>query len=219
MIQIIGDIHGNFRSLQAIVDKAVEDGCAAAIQVGDFGYYKKALPSLELCEFNIPVYWIDGNHEEHQHFIDFEEITEIHKNCFYIPRGTVLSLDSKKFACMGGASSIDKKLRLTYKYHWSDLENIRQVDLDRMLKNLNDVNNEVDYIISHVPPQSVIQRNFDPMNMLNFGVSINWRDPDADIIEVLWKQLDYPQLYCGHMHKRVRDYKCTILDISEFIYV
>jgi Icc-related predicted phosphoesterase len=219
MLAILGDIHGDFYMLQQKVDQAIAKGASALIQVGDFGYYKHLLDRLWKCELDIPVYWIDGNHEEHEHLQGITDILEIHNNCFFVPRGKILELDNRVIAFMGGAASIDKGIRLRKKLHWTHLENIMQSDLDNLLNNLKLFDNKVDMMISHVPPQGVISRNFTKNVFKFFGVPNDWKDENADIIESIWNNLGKPQLYCGHMHISVSDGNCQILDINEVIYV
>lgn len=217
MLAVVGDIHGEFWRLQDIVRKIEQNKqITAIIQVGDFGYYPDRLRMLRQCQFNIPVYWIDGNHEDFELFVHFTEITEVHDNCFYVPRGTVMELDGKTVGFMGGAGSIDKFLRARYNAHWSPLENITDEQFARM----NDVAS-VDVLITHTPPQSVIDKNFDqsPDAFAFFGAPPNWFDPNARLIESLWSRLNFPPMYCGHMHRRVSDRSCRILDICEVDYI
>jgi UDP-2,3-diacylglucosamine pyrophosphatase LpxH len=219
MLAILGDIHGDFFILGESVRKAQAAGATAVIQVGDFGYYPRMLDKLRQLELTIPVYWIDGNHEMHELFLDDVD-RKTHENCFFVPRGTVIELDGRRIAFMGGASSVDKQTRLMYGMHWSPLENIRPQDMDRMRDELAKVNNKVDLFITHVPPQSVIQRHFDPRHLRDyFGLSMSWRDPDADLVESIWDEIGNVPMYCGHMHRHVIDGNCTIVNTNQLLYV
>lgn len=219
MIALLGDIHGDFFMLSQKAHQAKEKGATALIQVGDFGYYPRLLAKLRQLDLPLPVYWIDGNHEMHELFLDSEE-TQTHENCFFVPRGSVLNIDGRRIAFMGGASSVDKDTRLMYGMHWSPLENIRAQDMSRMRDELSKVDNKVDMFITHVPTQSMIQKYFDPRVLRDFfGLPITWRDPDADWVEILWKEMDCPPMYSGHMHRSVKDGNCRILNIDEIIYV
>jgi Icc-related predicted phosphoesterase len=219
MIAILGDIHGAFEVLEDRAVKAHEAGANALIQVGDFGYYDGVINRLFQYKLPLPVYWIDGNHEQHALFLDADDLVEIHNNCFFVPRGRVLTIDGRTIAFMGGAASIDKNIRLIYGMHWSDKENIRQQDVDRLLFELGQNNNKVDMLITHVPPQNVIQGNFSKDALQFFGVPMDWRDQNADIVQNIWDSLGNPQMYCGHMHRSVIDGKCRILDEFEMILV
>lgn len=217
MLMIVGDIHSFFKVVEKYSVRAFNKDITAIIQVGDFGYYTQYVPLLFECKFHVPVYFIDGNHEQHNLLLDLQDITEVHDNCFYVPRGSTMELDGRNIAFMGGASSVDKQWQLNNGI-WSSGENIRDVDIDRM-KNALKNSKSIDLFVTHVPPQSVIQHNFNPMNLLYFGLPTSWQDPNADIIEDLWNQMGNPQLVCGHMHKRIRDRNVTILNINDYIYV
>lgn len=226
MIGILGDTHGNFVRLRKAAEQAHSNGAHSLIQVGDFGYYAGMTAFQNFLVSNplpLPVYWIDGNHEEHEHFLDNHDglpIQLVNTNCWFIPRGSVLEVDGRTIAFMGGASSIDKKYRITNHWHWSPLEDIRYKDMMQMDLELASVGNKVDMMITHVPPQSVIAAYFDPReSSMYFGVPLDYVDPNAKYIESLWQQLGYPPLYCGHMHRSITERTCTILNIDELIYV
>lgn len=219
MIGILGDIHGDFFMLGEKVRQAKEKGAVAVIQVGDFGFYPRLLDKLRQLDLVLPVYWIDGNHEMHEAFLD-DDNRKTHDNCVFVPRGTVAEIDGRRIAFMGGASSVDKEYRMNYGMHWSALENIRSQDMIRMREELMKVHNKVDMFITHVPPQSVIQKHFDPRVLKDFfGLPLSWRDPDADRVEELWNEMNNVPMYCGHMHRSVKSGNCQILNIDEIVYV
>jgi Icc-related predicted phosphoesterase len=216
MIVFVGDTHGDFGWFPKIMKDVPED--ATVIQLGDFGfwpgYVKEAWHKAwkKLGRPN-PIYAIDGNHEYFPILADITEPTEIWKGVIYVPRGTVLELDHaegmKRVGFMGGASSIDYKYR-TLGIDWFLEEGISTGDMMRM----NDVDS-VDILVTHTPPNSVIQKNFDRRTLLDFGLSPSWTDPSAVAIDELWDKLGNPPLICGHMHKSVVDGNCRMLDINE----
>jgi hypothetical protein len=220
MLAIVGDIHGNFYKFRELVEKIVSgpegSKVTAIIQVGDFGYYPNLIRQLETLSWPIPVYWVDGNHEQFSMFMHLEEVTELHKNIFYVPRGTILNLDGRKIAFLGGAGSVDKEIRQSYGMDWSPMENIAPHEVLRFGDE-----SQVDMMITHCPPQSVIQRHFDPIHLVRyFNLPITWRDHNADIVEKVWEKFGKPQLYCGHMHRSVDDARgVRILNIEEVVYV
>jgi len=219
MIALLGDIHGDFFMLGQLVRRAKEKGATAVIQVGDFGYYPRLIAQLRQLDLVLPVYWIDGNHEAHEYFLD-DENTQTHDNVTFVPRGSVLDIDNRRIAFMGGAASVDKQIRIDYRMHWSPLEDIRPQDMDRMRTELAKVDNKVDMFITHVPTQSVIQKHFDPRVLRDyFGLPLTWRDPNADRVEELWNEMNKPPMYSGHMHRSVKDGNCRILNINELVYV
>lgn len=221
MILLLGDIHGNAGVLRQAINIAREAHAVAIIQLGDFGMF----PDNEnwfrenTSNSHIPIYFIDGNHDDCSRWVQYTEITRIwdDRELFYVPRGTVMNLDGRTIAFMGGAGSIDKKMRLEADMHWDANENISDDHISCLLNNAT--GKKIDMLLTHCPPDSVIQKNFDPLNKLWFGVDINWTDPNQKVIENIWQVLDYPNIYSGHMHKRIQGKKYRILAINELLAV
>lgn len=221
MILLLGDIHGDIGVLRDAIEKAEQAGATALIQVGDFGMFNRngidAGFRLVCSKANIPVYFIEGNHDDCQKWVQYEEVTRIwdDANLFYIPRGTVMELDGKMLAFMGGAGSIDKEMRLRYGWHWDDKENIAPHEALRLLQNAE--GKKIDALITHCPPNTVIEEHFDPRGKLMFGVGLDWHDHNQDVIEHIWKALGHPYNYSGHMHRSVVGMTFRILDINELV--
>jgi predicted phosphodiesterase len=221
MILLLGDIHGNAGVLKQALDISKQSNAVAIIQLGDFGM----LPDNEewfrenIKDAHIPIYFIDGNHDDCRRWTKLEEVTRIwdDRELFYIPRGTVMELDGRTVACMGGASSIDKKIRLENNMHWDANENINNEQISRLFHNAD--LKAIDMLLTHCPPHSVIQQNFDPLNKLWFGVGVDWVDPNQKIVEDIWHKLGMPDVYSGHMHKRVQGPNYRILNINELLAV
>jgi predicted phosphodiesterase len=81
-LALAGDWHGNFGWAELAMNYAVEQGCDVLLQVGDFGYwpsYEESTGSQtggshflfkvteKAKELGLMIYWIDGNHENHEH--------------------------------------------------------------------------------------------------------------------------------------------------------
>ena len=223
MISICGDVH-NFYELVVNYSKIAEEaGCSAMIQVGDWGQNKKDINNAVAKSYypHLPVFVVAGNHEAFDLWEGFEGIKEVMHNVFFVQKGHIMKLDGLNVLFCGGASSIDKKWQGS---SWDWREDIQPADVARFEKNYNeflelrDGCEKIDLMISHVPPASVIDRNFDPKQKLAFDVPIYWQDKSAPIVEEIWKQVGEPVLKCGHMHKRVIDGNCQILDINEMIF-
>ena len=76
-----------------------------------------------------------------------------------------------------------------------------------------------DFFLTHIPPQSIIRAHFDPNNLKFFGLSPDWVDPNALIVQRLWEKWNFPMNYSGHMHASVIGLNYRILDIEELIAV
>ena len=126
-----------------------------------------------------------------------------------------MKLDGLNVLFCGGASSIDKKWQGS---SWDWREDIQPSDVVRFQKNYTQLDGNIDLMIAHVPPKGVIDRNFDPKQKLAFDVPIYWQDKSAPTSEDIWNQVGNPPLYAGHMHRKVIDCNCRILDINEMIF-
>ena len=213
-LMLLGDIHGVFDELAGAVQRAPSE-VTAILQVGDFGWYARRIHYFDSYTPRIPVFFIDGNHEQHALLESYTEITELADNISFVPRGTVLTIDGVRIACMGGAASVDKAIQMQYR-QWSNLENITPEQVDRFA---NVKEGDVDLFVTHVPPQSVIQQHFDPYNLSYFGLPPTWRDPNADIVEKLWNQFGRPYMAFGHMHRSIDGPGYRLLDINEALVI
>jgi predicted phosphodiesterase len=115
-VLIIGDIHGAHRELAEILrDIQSRYGIRAAIQVGDFGFYKEPMARLrrDKIRFPVPLHVIDGNHEDHA-WLRRALLTgaarhwEAEANLFYQPRPSVVELGGSWIGFLGGALHVDR---------------------------------------------------------------------------------------------------------------
>jgi Icc-related predicted phosphoesterase len=221
MILLLGDIHGDTNVLKKAVHTANDVGAEALIQVGDFGMFKKSEPAFrEAIKYNsVPIYFIEGNHDDCQRWIQLREVTRIweDRNLFYVPRGTVMEIDGRMIAFMGGAASIDKATRLHEGWHWDQYENIDPSEVLRLFENAKD--KTIDVLITHDTPTSVTKAHFDDSAKLWFGVGKDWHDHNMDVIQTIWDKLGNPQIYCGHMHRSVIGPNYRILNIDELLAI
>lgn len=220
---LLGDIHGDIGVLKFAIDDAVSKGASALIQVGDFGlmrhngidkgFYRVTKNSP------IPIYFIEGNHDDCSRWIEIKEVSKVYPdaNLWYVPRGTVMELDNRVIAFMGGAASIDKETRLRHGWHWDENELLSQEQIDTLLKNSE--GKKVDIFITHCPPDSVINEHFDNSAKILFGVGPDWVDPTQAQIEDMWHKLGTPNIFSGHMHKQVEGMTYRILDINELLAI
>lgn len=227
MILLLGDIHGNTTVLKNAINFAEKQNAVAVIQVGDFGLFQQNGIDTgfyrAVKNSTIPVYFIEGNHDDCIRWVSFPPVRlttppQVWEDVplFYVPRGSVLEIDNRIIAFMGGAASIDKNIRLKNKWHWDENELLTESQILALRENTKDL--KIDMFITHCPPDSAVQRNFDPIFKLNFGVGIDWTDPTQAQIEDLWKELN-TMVYSGHMHKTVYGENYRILDINERVLV
>jgi len=202
MIIVTGDIHGDFGSLNAMVNKQKPQ---IVLNVGDFGYWPH-MPAKKFygptCKKNakLPaprvgrtkVYWCDGNHEDH-HSLIARHTDELWPNVYYQPRGSTLKLpDGRTVLFMGGADSYDKRYR-TEGVDWFPEELITQADLDRLPVC------KVDIVVSHTCPCEFVMG-------LGMDFDLRLNDPCRHALSVVLHKYQPALWYFGHWHKNVTCY-------------
>jgi hypothetical protein len=131
-----GDIHGNVSAAASLDAKAKQLDAVAVVQCGDFGYFWPGQHKLQQYfekrerqgKAGTPWYFCDGNHEQFPR-LDFEwhqkgqpDVVELAKNVFHVRRGVALEIGGIKHVFCGGATSIDKHMRLQGESWWAEEE-------------------------------------------------------------------------------------------------
>jgi hypothetical protein len=192
---IVGDTHGVRENVEKAIEVAKQRDCDAIIQVGDFGYWPEQVPEM-LQGYEIPVYFIDGNHE----FFGNENVpgltkytkpvTEIAPNLFYVKRGTKIRIRNCNCLFLGGAYSIDRSVRVLGD-SWFEEETISGYELGVALGHTN-----VNVVFSHDAPKS-----------MNLGVSpIGDSDSNREKLEQVLAQYSPENWFFGHYHGEYRKF-------------
>lgn len=204
MIIICGDLHANFWAVNKLISK--KSKISTILQCGDFGYFPKEhgktyldnigkIKTFNQYKFknkNIPIYWCDGNHEDHESLEKLEN-NEIMKNVFYQRRGSTITIpDNRTILFMGGADSIDKQYR-TAGHDWFPQEIISEKDLH----NLPDI--DVDIIISHTCPKEfdVLKGVKTPFSDLKYN---KYQDPSRERLSYVLDKYNPSLWYFAHFH-------------------
>ena len=161
MIIILGDIHGNFKTLVHKIESMGISNCHI-IQVGDFGigyeFRQKDIENLKIInEFlsskDITMYVIRGNHDDPS-FFNGDWVMD---NLKLLPDYTSMDIEGKKFIFIGGAISMDRKINKSNNLHYS----IKGIDKkcywegetlvynSEITKSIKDV----DVVITHTAPE------------------------------------------------------------------
>ena len=171
---VSGDLHGSI-DFQKLIDFNIKFGNELTIDdyviiAGDFGviWYERDEEEEKLLDmldsFSWTTLFIDGNHENHVRLATFPEVVfknarahQISESVYHIMRGEVLEIADLKLLCIGGADSHDKAWR-TKNVDWWEEERITPEDIENARKNLERYNFNVDFVISHSLPQSMLRR-------------------------------------------------------------
>jgi Calcineurin-like phosphoesterase len=155
-VLLVGDTHGNARWLErAVFSAAREHQTDVIFQIGDFGWWPRDLKGAAFIDAArgapVPLWWIDGNHEDHAslHATIGEAadgLVELGDNLLFVPRGTRFDLDGVSVLACGGAHSIDRRLR-TAGIDWFEDEHITDHHVDRCIRG-----GHADVLIAHDAP-------------------------------------------------------------------
>lgn len=206
-VYITGDIHGdpsrvskkNLKKLGLEIESN-----DTVIVCGDFGLPWAINTDGEYSKEDC--YWIkwlksrpfttvfcDGNHENH----DFLEtlptkkwhggtVGVIAENIFHLKRGEIFTIEGKTYFAFGGGESIDKHLR-RQGVSWWPQEIPSKEEFMQAAENLLQMDNKVDYVISHVPP----------LHIPGYDVP---HDPVTNMLQVLYDEITATQWFFGHLH-------------------
>lgn len=155
-ISVLGDVHGK----DWIVTRAIaqsSDESDLLVQVGDFWCYsKKQLKNISYnCKrYNKSLVFLPGNHEDWDKLDAYstENIMEIYPRIYYAPIGSRAIIGGKTVQFIGGAVSIDKKLR-TVGVDWFPQETISMKQYHHIVANHRE---NVDVVFAHDCPLDVV---------------------------------------------------------------
>ena len=213
MIHLIGDIHGNpdvisNRNTKKLGSTPIEDD-DILIFLGDFGLFWYDNPSEEeqywlnwLTKKKATIMFLDGNHENFNFIEQFPEEERyggkvgIYKTKYgevvHLKRGEIYTINEETFLVMGGGLSIDKHLRRENKSWWSQ-ELWSKEQESQTLDNLDEAHWDVDYVLSHTCPDSIIYSVID-------GHSPKMNDPTSKFFEFIANRLEFKGWFFGHFH-------------------
>ena len=149
--------------------------------------------------------FIDGNHEAFPMFMNSRKIlfheavarvcweTRQGNKLLYLPRGEIYRFnDSRVFVC-GGADSVDRGHRMEGVSWWPE-ERLSSADIERSIDHLDMVGWEVDYVLAHTAPKTILQQCFNVF----FG---NEPHSHEKFFDLLYDKLYYREWHCGHWHE------------------
>lgn len=225
VVAVLGDVHGDWDAVLNACEQARAKGAVALVQVGDLGWSARLLAKVEAAPACLPVYAIEGNHEDFGFLGDLSRTRTMAPSLSFVGRGDVRNIGGWRIGFLGGAESVDKAYRKTRfsastvsgEYLWWEEERVGAGDADRLISNARD---GIDLLVTHSPPDCTIRQHFPPEGLRMFGLDpAKWTDPSALRVEACWKHLGCPPLICGHMHRAVTDGPVRILDINELTLV
>lgn len=223
MIYLTGDVHGglDIRNLRHYKFETSD----YLIILGDFGFiwennqknfnYESYRLKVFLAMVGCTVLFVDGNHENFERLNNFPvsekfggKVQKIDENCYHLLRGEVYEIEGKKFLAIGGAESHDKQYRKEGISWWAE-ESITEKDINNAIKNLERVNYEVDFVVSHCLPTCYRDKFFITENI---PFSAYEEKQSCDLLEKLLKKFPEPPYWLsGHYHFDVKYENFSVL--------
>lgn len=210
---ITGDKHGKI-DLEFLSDEKWQDQNSLTkddylIIAGDFGgvWYGDDRDN-EVLDYHASkpytTLFIDGNHENFDALRKYPleawnggMVRKIRPDIIHLERGYVFTIKDKKIFTFGGAGSIDKAFRTPHVSWWKE-EIPSTTEISRGMQSLLDSSNEVDIVVTHEAPRSIIE------NELGYQVG-DGEDEFVDFLEYVKVNVSYDRWFFGHHHVD-RDY-------------
>lgn len=204
---LLGDVHGNGAFAEYAIAAAGRAGCGVVLQLGDFGYWDHTLGGRSFLDrvaraaatCDTTVYFIDGNHENHDLLDDLVEsgrvgadgVAWVRPNVGWITRGTRWEWRGTTFAALGGAASVDRERRETG-WTWWPQETLHPRDLATLGRD------PVDVLISHDAPALADLHGLHPLPAEILRSCAESRQVLDDAVATVRPQL----VIHGHWHRR-----------------
>jgi hypothetical protein len=220
-IYVTGDTHGfEFKKLsnKNFIDHKITTKNDYMIICGDFGLVWNNSKEEKhwrkwLNEKSFTTLFVDGNHENHEKLNQYPveiwnggKIHRIEDSIIHLMRGQVYTINNNKIFTFGGANSVDKEWRKE-NISWWPQEMPNTSEYEEGLKNLEENNWEVDYIITHTCASDTVDA------LSRFNHFHPEKDSLTEYFNVINEKVKYKHWYFGHFHKDI-----DILDNQTVIY-
>ena len=213
MIYDTGDIHANQYKWVEQIHPALSSGDILIVN-GDFGigfwngrYWSEETFFDWISEQEYTVLFVDGNHENFNKLNDYPvelwnggRDHKIRHNLIHLMRGEVYNIDGiidgiSVFA-FGGGYSIDK-YRRQENVSWWRQEMPSEEEYKNAEKNLQKVDYQVDYIITHTAPSESVYY-LSVMQRLAVNKNVVEEQPLNTFLDHIRQQVTYKHWYFGH---------------------
>lgn len=211
LIYITGDTHANQYKWNEQIHPILSAGDTLIVN-GDFGvgfwngrYWSEERFYDWISEQEYTVLFVDGNHE------DFNKLNEypielwnggwIHKirhNLIHLMRGEVYRINGITVFTFGGGYSIDK-YRRQENVSWWPQEMPLEEEYRNAEKNLQRINYQVDFIITHTAPSESVYY-LSTMRSLGIKNDVIEELPLTTFLDDIQRHVTYKRWYFGHFH-------------------
>ena len=203
MIYVTGDLHGNFERFKPkyFPEQARMTKQDIMICAGDFGGVwfgdsrdDETLDWLERLPFTLA--FVCGNHENYDALERYPvaewhggKVHRVRPHVLHLMRGQIYELEGYRFFTMGGARSHDADYRISHLSWWQQ-ELPSDEEYNEALQNLKRCSWQVDYILTHCAPTSIIRKSSRHTEA----------DQLTDFLHDVQDKTDYRYWLFGHYH-------------------
>lgn len=208
-VGVAGDWHMDTQGAINAIGKFNEAGIKVILHVGDFGVFggpsgAKYLRHVNklMVGFDMFIFVTLGNHEDYGKVSKFLPVEGMdgcvfmpdHERIIYFSRGFNWDWNGNRFMSVGGASSIDYKMRTVNQSWWAE-EMISDEDVDSSIKA-----GKVDVMITHDVPYGVEMFENKPSAVLTMDVQI-YADKSRKQLKRITDVTQPKMLIHGHYHE------------------
>lgn len=210
MIYDTGDVHANQYKWVEQIHPALSPGDILIVN-GDFGIgFRNGNWSEEtffdwISEQEYTVLFVDGNHENFNKLNEYPvelwnggRVHKIRHNLIHLMRGEVYNIDGISVFAFGGGYSIDKHRRQENVSWWRQ-EMPSDEEYKNAEKNLQRVDYQVDYIITHTAPSESVYY-LSVMQRLAVNKNVVEEQPLNTFLDHIRQKVTYKHWYFGHFH-------------------
>jgi len=207
---LTGDTHNKFDrlSFKKWVSSRTLTKQDLLIVLGDFGLIFNNTKTKEekyttawLNNRPYSIAFVCGNHENHPRLSKLPQkemfggtVGVVADTIYHLRRGEIYTIEGKKFFTFGGASSIDRGLRIPHVSWWKE-EVPSAAEMEYGLQRLEEHQYTVDYILAHTAPEDVAL-----ILLKQFEVSYTDNDPTRKYLEHVCGCTSFKDFFCGHWH-------------------
>jgi len=125
-VAFAGCWHGRTRYARTAIRHAADQGAQVIVHTGDLGVWVRSAAmealSMALHQHGVRMLWVDGNHDDHPGLAhippDVHGLHPVADQIWHLPRGYRWTWSRLRFLALGGAHSIDRRLRTPGQDWW-----------------------------------------------------------------------------------------------------
>jgi hypothetical protein len=214
-VVVAGDWHGNLAWAWTVVEKLPwalpDERPRIVIHLGDFGIWPGDGGTVYLATLDrilksarAQLFFVDGNHEDHEQLAMFAEghtkespicITE---RIWWLPRGCRWTWHGKEWLALGGAASPDRDIRVRHNWGWWEGECLTEADI---LRAVGDPPRRAHVMVTHEAPAGAPVQYYDPPPKHWLQVDLDLGETHRRAIASVAEAVRAEHLFHGHHHQ------------------